>query len=454
MNRKNLLKSFLSSISYDKKLAKYDVKSCIVWTKTLAKKGIIKPKQSQKILKLLTILQKYPEKIVNEEDIHLAVETTLEKMLKRDKEIAGIIRTARSRNDLVVSDERLYIKEEMLNIISHVKQLVYSIVTIAEKNLDVIMVGNTHFQPAQPVLFSHYILCFAWWLLRDVDRLKDCYKRIDVSVLGSGAFAGTSFEIDRQQVAKELGFSKISDNSVDSVSDRDFIIEFVAHLAILSMHLSRIAEELIIWCHPAFGYISLPERLTSFSSIMPQKKNPDYLELIRAKTSRVYSDIIGILTLTKSLPLTYNRDLQEDKIYLFDAVEVVKEKVAVMDEIFKNMIVNQKSLKKQIDEFDYIFATEIANFMVKELKLIFKTAYNKTKQLIEYCMKKSKKIKEVDYTEYRKIFGEKFSKKCYEKLLEYLKVENLIRQYKNYGNTSPQQVKNQIFKIKNLIKKI
>ncbi|MFN3551079.1 MAG: argininosuccinate lyase [Endomicrobiia bacterium] len=321
---KNLLKEFLSSFKFDFKLAKYDILSCIAWTELLIKNKIVDKTQGEKIIRILQNIKKNPKKILPSEDIHFAVEETLEKLLGKQKHLAGIIRTARSRNDLVVSDERMFLKEEIKEIIKLLKSLVSTIVKLAEKNFDISMVGYTHLQPAQPVLFSHYILSFAWWFVRDIERLKDCYKRVDVSVLGSAAFAGSSFEIDRKEIAKKLGFSKVSENSVDSVSDRDFVIEFISCCSIIMMHLSRISEELIIWCNPNFGYISLPKELTSGSSIMPQKQNPDYLELIRGKSAKVYSDLLGILVLMKSLPLSYNRDMQEDKVYLFSCVNTTK----------------------------------------------------------------------------------------------------------------------------------
>jgi argininosuccinate lyase len=450
MNKK-LLENFLSSISYDKVLKPYEIETGIVWTKMLAECGIVDKKDAKKVVMML---EKMKDKdLVYNEDIHFSVESTLEKLLGSKKDLAGIIRTARSRNDLVVSDERMYIKDEIKNINKLINNLVLKIVELAEKNIDVPMVGYTHLQPAQPLFFSHYVLSFAWWLLRDNERLKDCYKRVDILVLGSAALAGTSFKIDRTKVAKELGFSNVSYNSVDAVSDRDFIVEFISCLSILSMHLSRMAEELIIYLTPAFGYIKLQEELTSGSSIMPQKENPDYLELIRGKTARVYANLVGILTLMKALPLSYNRDMQEDKIYLFDSVNVVKECLEVLTLVFSNIVVNKEKLEEHIEKFDFIFSTEIANFLVKNFGFNYKQSYEKLKNILKYCKENKKNLKSLTYEEYKKFLGIEFSQKDYQKLLEIFDVKKLINSYDSLGGTSLNQVKLQIRKIKNICNK-
>ncbi len=446
--KKDLLKNFLSSIDYDKILKPYEIETCIAWTNMLAECGIVDKKHVKKVVSMLKKMKN--KELVYDEDIHFSVETTLEKLLGKKKVLAGIIRTARSRNDMVVSDERMYIKDEIKNIIGLIKNLVLKIVELAEKNIDVPMVGYTHFQPAQPVLFSHYILCFAWWLLRDIERLKDCYRRVDILVLGSAALAGTSFKIDRIKLAKKLGFKDVSYNSVDAVSDRDFIIELISCLSILSMHLSRIAEELIIYLNPAFDYVKLQKKLLSISSIMPQKENPDYLELVRGKTAKIYSNLIGILTLMKALPLSYNRDMQEDKIYLFDSVNVTKECLEVLTIIFSNMVVNKEKLEKDVEKFDYIFSTELANFVVKNFGVSYKQAYVKLKNILKYCKENKKSLKSLSFEEYKKFLGKNFSQKYYQKLLEIFDVRKLINSHDSTGGTSLNQVKLQIKKIKNI----
>ncbi len=450
----NLLKKFLSSFKFDFRLAKYDIQSCIAWTELLIKNKIVDKAQGEKVIKILKKINRNPKKVFPEEDIHFAVEKTLEKFLGKQKHLAGVIRTARSRNDLVVSDERMFLKEEIIEIIKLLKNLILTIVKLAEKNFDIPIVGYTHLQPAQPVLFSHYILSFAWWFLRDIERLQDCYKRVDVSVLGSAAFAGSSFEVDREEIAKKLGFSKISENSVDSVSDRDFIIEFISCCSIIMMHLSRTSEELIIWCNPNFGYISLPKELTSGSSIMPQKQNPDYLELIRGKSAKAYSDLIGILVLMKALPLSYNRDMQEDKVYLFSCVDTTKQCLEIIDMIFSNLNINIEKLKKDLESYDFILATEIANFFVKEMKYTFKFAHKKVQQLLNFCVENKKSIRELNFDEYKNLVDKKFTKEMFSKLQEILDIKNLAENYKTYGGSSINHVKNQIKNINNLLKKI
>lgn len=452
MNEKELLQKFLSSFGVDKRLVKYDVDNCIAWTELLAKNKVVDKNKAKKVVKTLQqIKHKLDKLLVSSEDVHFAVEQTLEKLLKKDKDLAGIIRTARSRNDLVVSDERMFLKEQMVELINLLKKLVSSIVEVAQKNIDLPMVGYTHLQPAQPVLFSHYVLSFAWWFVRDIDRLKDCYKRVDVSVLGSAAFAGSSFKINIKEFAKKLKFTKVVDNSVDAVSDRDFIVEFISCCAMVMMHLSRIAEEFIIWCSPNFGYISLPENLTSGSSIMPQKQNPDYLELIRGKTAKVYSDLLGILTLMKNLPLTYNRDMQEDKNYLFSAVDTTKDCVKVMTLIFKNLKLNNEKFVEDVKKYDFIFSTEFANFLVTHMGLSFKTAHKKVQDVLKYCRQNNKKLTELKFEELRPFLGKSFDTEAFNKLKEKIK-ENIADMYKTYAGSSLQQVRFQINKLKKIVK--
>lgn len=449
MNKK-LLESFLSSFNIDKRLAKYDIDTCIAWTELLLKNKIIKKQQAKKVISALKKMRN--QNIVPSEDVHFAVEKTLEQLLKDEKDLAGVIRTARSRNDLVVSDERMCIKEEIKNIVALLKKLILSVLKFSKENIEVPMVGYTHLQPAQPVLFSHYVLCFAWWFLRDIERLKDCYKRVDVSVLGSAAFAGSSFEIDRKEVAKKLGFSKVSENSVDSVSDRDFMAEFIFCCATVMMHLSRVAEELIIWCNPNFGYIKLPKELTSGSSIMPQKQNPDYLELIRGKSSKVFADLLGILVLMKGLPLSYNRDMQEDKTFLFSAVDTTKDCVEVAKVIFENITVSSERLKEDLSKYDFVLATEFANFLVESLNIPFKLAHKKTQQLIEYCVKNKKKITQLTLEDINEALDANIKKEDFERLKQRLDFSKAASNYKTIGGSSKKEVYSQIKKIERMLR--
>ncbi|MCX7910611.1 MAG: argininosuccinate lyase [Endomicrobia bacterium] len=452
MKEKSKLKKFLSSFYLDKKLAKYDAEACIVWTQQLVKNKIIKKQQAEILIDALKKIKNKPEKIKKSEDIHFALEVTLEKMLKENKNLAGIIRTARSRNDLVVSDERMFIKEEIVSIVKLLKNVIESIINLSIKNIDVAMVGYTHLQPAQPVLFSHYILSFAWWFIRDIERFKDCYRRVDVSVLGSAAFAGSSFEIDRKEVARKLKFMEISHNSVDSVSDRDFIAEFIFCCATVMMHMSRIAEEFILWSSPNFGYIKLPKELTSGSSIMPQKQNPDYLELVRGKATKVYCDLLGILVLMKNLPLTYNRDMQEDKVYLFSSVDVVKDCLDIIKLVFDNVKLNVEKMKNDLLKYDFILSTEIANFLVEKLNLSYKEAHRRVRQLIEYSLKVNKKLTELNYKDYQSVIN--ISSNMFDELKDRLSIEKVGCRYKTFGGSSISEVKRQIKKLKSLLIKL
>ncbi len=451
---KQLLEQFLSSYNEDKRLAKYDIQSCIVWTEMLVKQGIVEKTKAKKVISKLKELQHKFDKIkINKtEDVHYVVETMLENLLGKDKLLSGIIRTGRSRNDLVVNDERLFLKDEIKEIIKLLKQVIVEILKLAEKNLDVIMCGMTHLQPAQPVLFSHYIMSFSWMFYRDIERLKDCLSRVDVSVLGSSAFSGTTLNIDRKEVAKKLGFSKVSTNSVDSVSDRDYVIEFISSCAILMMHLSRMMEEFILWLTPNFGYISLPPQLTTGSSIMPQKQNPDYLELTRGKTAVVYGSLVGILTLMKSLPLSYNRDMQEDKLFLNKTVDTVKECLQVVKIIIKNLKVNKEQMNKSV-EHGFILATELANWLVTNLGIPFKSAHKIVSKIVEYCVKNQKNFIELEYEEIaRTLNNKKFNKEKFLIMKKEVSVENVIMKTNTYGGTSLSRVKQQISELKNILK--
>ncbi len=452
---KDLLKKFVSSFDYDKILAKYDIENNIAYLKNLVEINVVNKKDAKKILGLLTNLKKNLPKILESEDIHFAVEKTLENNLKnKSKSLAGIIRTARSRNDLVVSDERLYLKEEIELIIHLIKETILAIINLAEKNLDIIMCGNTHLQPAQPVLFSHYILSFAWMLERDIERLKDCYIRVNVSVLGCAAFAGTTFNIDRIKIANYLGFKNVSQNSVDSVSDRDFIIEFISCCSVLMIHLSRICEEFILWLNPNFGYIELPKELTTGSSIMPQKQNPDYLELIRGKSAKVIGNLVSILTLMKGLPLTYNRDMQEDKIYLFNSVDETKNSLKVINKIFKELRLNKKKLLQSL-KFDYILATEFANFLVNKFKIEFKSAHKIVNNCVNYCKEKEIRLTSMNIEEYNKLLSPiKIDKKIFNELKVRLDFGNIVNSTNSFGGTSVKQVKVQIKNLKKMLKSL
>ena len=380
------MKEFTSSISFDKNLAVYDIAGSIAHAKMLGKCNIISPEESQKIVaaleEILKDVQKNGWSISEEaEDIHTWVENNLKEKIG---DIAGKLHTARSRNDQVALDERLYLKEEVHKIQDLLKDLQASLLLIAEKNIDVIMPGYTHLQHAQPILFSHHLLAYFHKFNRDKGRMKDLFKRMDVLPLGSAALAGTSFPIDREYVAKKLNFSMISENSLDAVSDRDFILEFLSASAILMMHLSRLSEEIILWSSKEFDFIELDDSFCTGSSIMPQKKNPDAAELIRGKTGRVYGNLINLLTVMKALPLAYNHDMQEDKEPLFDTVSTLENSLFLMSKMIETMRINKEKMEKST-KGDFSTATELADYLVKK-GLSFREAHKLIGKIVLYCL--------------------------------------------------------------------
>ncbi|MFN3966314.1 MAG: argininosuccinate lyase, partial [Endomicrobiia bacterium] len=439
------LNNFIKSFDFDKKLAIYDIEGSIAYAENLSKCKVISKSDAKKII---SGLKKIKNKIISgkeiqpAEDIHYAVENELIKTI--GKEIAGKLHTGRSRNDQVVVDMKLFLKDEIKNIVNLLGKLQKVILKIADENINVIMPGYTHLQPAQPVLFSHWILSYCWMIQRDKERFKDCYKRIDELPLGASAFAGTSFPIDRKNLAKLLKFSKISENSVDTVSDRDFIIEFLSCCAITQMHLSRLSEEIIIWLNPQFDFIKISDKFTSGSSIMPQKRNPDAFELIRAKTGRIYGALVNILTVMKALPLSYNRDMQEDKPPMFDATETLKSSIDIMAEMLKTLKVNKEKMESALQK-NYIYATELADYLARK-KVPFRIAHSIVKKIVSDCIKKNQEIKELTIDKLKK-YSSHFQKDIY----KYLRPEKIINTKKSYGSTSLKSVKSQIKKLSSLI---
>jgi argininosuccinate lyase len=326
--------------------------------------------------------------------VHFAVE---QELIKKIGPAGGKMHTARSRNDQVALDIRLYLRAETYVVLELIKKLQLAISAVAKKNLDTVMPGYTHLQPAQPVLFSHHLLAYGAMLLRDSARLKDCLKRINVLPLGSAALAGTSFPIDRKYVAKLLGFDGITENSMDAVSDRDFAIEFVSALSLILMHLSRLSEELVLWSSEEFGYIRLADEYTSGSSIMPQKRNPDCAEVVRGKAGRVYGDLFALLTIMKSLPLAYNRDMQEDKPPVFDAVDAVKACLEISAGMIASMKVNEVKMKAALGR-GFLSATELADYLSRK-GMPFRTAHGIVRDMVLYCAGKGISLKDLTDSE-------------------------------------------------------
>ncbi len=441
----DIVEKYTESISFDKRLWKHDIEGSIAHTKMLAKQGIISNDDSQKIIKGLLEIKEAIEAgkfqfNIELEDIHMNIEAAL---IEKIGEVGGKLHTARSRNDQVALDLRLYLREEIKVIISLIKRLELVFVELAEKNLTVVMPGYTHMQRAQPILLSHHLMAYAHMFDRDRLRFEDSLKRVNILPLGSCALAGTSLNIDRQFTAEILGFNQISENSIDSVSDRDFAIEFLCNASILMMHISRIAEELIIWASQEFSFIELSDAFTTGSSIMPQKKNPDVAELMRGKTGRIYGNLISLLTTMKGLPLSYNRDMQEDKEPVFDTVDIIKMTLQVIIKMLEATSFNVQRLSETADE-GFSTATDIAEYLTKE-GLPFRTAHEITGKIVKYCIDNNKKLGSLTLSEY-KGFSYLFNTDIYQVITP----SGSINLKNSEGGTSVESVRKQInqFKLK------
>ena len=376
------------------------------------------------------------------EDIHMNIEARL---FEKIGEVAGKLHTARSRNDQMALDLRLFVKEETRKTIGKITALQTSLAELAEENKDVIMPGYTHLQQAQPVLLAHHLLAYFEMFQRDKERFQDCMRRTDVLPLGSGALAGVPYPIDREFLARQLGFSKVSNNSLDAISDRDFIVEYEAAAAIAMMHLSRLAEELILWSSTEFDFIEIGEAFTAGSSIMPQKKNPDVAELARGKTGRVYGHLTGILTIMKSLPLAYNRDMQEDKEGLFDTVDTLQSSLEAFAGMIRTVEVNAERIA-EVMKADYILATDLADYLVNK-GMPFRKAHGVVAKLSEYAMSRGKTFRELGRREYRE-FSPLFTGDVYD-----ITAESSVAARNVVGGTSPQQVAKALRRARRLIKK-
>jgi len=434
-----IVEHYTESISFDRRLWKYDIEGSIAHAKMLARQGIITETDAEKIVKGLEEIYsdmrdgkfEYREEL---EDIHMNIETAL---INRIGEIGGKLHTARSRNDQVALDTRLYVRAEVKEICVLLRDLEVTFVAIAETNLDVIMPGYTHLQRAQPVLLSHHFMAYAHMFDRDRMRLEDLLKRINVMPLGSCALAGTSLSIDRHYVADLLKFDAISENSMDAVSDRDFAIEFVSCAALCMMHISRISEELILWSSEEFAFIGMADAFTTGSSIMPQKKNPDVAELMRGKTGRIYGNLMNLLTIMKGLPLTYNRDMQEDKEPLFDTVDTIKTTIKILNELLKSISVNKDKMGSSADA-GYATATDIAEYLVRK-GIPFRTAHERTGRIVRYGLENQKRLSDLSIDEYKS-----FSEVIEEDIYAFIGTSASVGARTTYGGTSPEAVKRQI----------
>ena len=430
---------FNSSVSFDARMYKQDISGSIAHATMLGDTGIIDKCESEKIVEGLTgILNDIDGgKLLidpNAEDIHMFVEQVLTERLG---DTGKRLHTARSRNDQVALDIRMYLRDEILEIISMARELTETLCTIAEDNLDTVMPGYTHLQRAQPITFAHHLMAYANMLVRDLGRLADTYKRMNVMPLGSGALASTTYPIDRRQVSAMLGFDDITQNSLDGVSDRDFCIELCSALSILMMHLSRFSEEIVMWCSWEFKFIELDDAYSTGSSIMPQKKNPDITELIRGKTGRVYGDLNTLLVMMKGLPLAYNKDMQEDKEAIFDALDTVKLCIKTFIPMLATMKVNRENMRAAAAK-GFINATDCADYLVKK-GLPFRDAYKITGTLVAMCIERGTTLEELPLEDYRKLC-DTFEEDVYEAI----KLENCVNSRKVPGGPAPEAVRNQI----------
>lgn len=392
---------FNSSIRFDQRMYAQDIKGSIAHSKMLAKQGIISKEDGEKIaagLKdiLCDIENSKVEFLIDAEDIHMNIEKLLTDKIG---ESGKRLHTGRSRNDQVALDLRMYILDEMSEISDMLKHLMSVLISLAEQHTETVMPGYTHLQKAQPITFAHHVMAYFEMIKRDYDRLCDCRKRTDVMPLGSGALAGTTYPLDREFVAAELGFSAVTQNSLDGVSDRDFAIEFSGCLSILMMHLSRFCEELILWSSHEFSFVEMDDAFSTGSSIMPQKKNPDVAELIRGKTGRVYGDLMGLLTTMKGIPLAYNKDMQEDKEPVFDAIDTVKMCLPVFCDMISTMTVKKDNMLKGA-KGGFTNATDAADYLVKK-GMPFRDAHAVCGKLVFYAISKDKSLDELTIDEFK-----------------------------------------------------
>ncbi len=434
-----VVETFTESISFDRKLWKHDIEGSIAHAKMLAKQRIITSKESAAIIAGLSetaeAISRGKFRFSPElEDIHMNIESSL---TERIGDPGRKLHTARSRNDQVALDLRLYLREQILNIISLIRKLQKTFVVIAERHRETVMPGYTHLQRAQPVLLAHHLLAYVEMFQRDHERFRDCIQRTDSCPLGSCALAGTSLPTDRMYTAKLLGFSKISRNSIDAVSDRDFALEFLSCAAIAMMHLSRLAEELILWSSEEFRFVEISDRFTTGSSIMPQKKNPDVAELMRGKTGRVYGNLMALLTLMKGLPLAYNRDMQEDKPPVFDSAETLTACLSVLLEMLKEVKFNTARLRETAAG-GYSTATDIAEYLVRK-GVPFRAAHEITGRIVLYCISRNIPLTGLSVRELRT-----FSPALTEDILAILDPVASVKARSSFGGTSPSEVKRQL----------
>lgn len=429
-----LAQAYGASVRYDRRLYPYDVAGSIAHARMLAKQGIISSEDADAIVSGLNSIEEDIRKGVFEfreelEDVHMNIEAAL---IERVGEAGGRLHTARSRNDQVALDMRLFTRDAITHTQTAIRELQHALLALAEANRQAVIPAYTHLQRAQPVLLAHHLLAYFEMLQRDADRFQGCLGRANVLPLGSGAVAGVAYDIDRGLVARELGFDSVSRNSMDAVSDRDFLLEFEAAAAICMMHLSRLAEEVILWSSAEFGFIEMDDAYTTGSSIMPQKKNPDVAELARGKTGRVYGNLMALLTTMKALPLAYDRDMQEDKEGFFDTVDTLLASLEVFAGMVSTMRIRADSMAEAV-QGGYLLATDLADYLVGK-GLPFRQAHDTVARLVTHAAEQAKTLAELDLDEYRR-FSPRFGEDVRD-----ITVASSLAGRASAGGTAPNQV--------------
>ncbi len=434
-----LVENYTASIRFDKRLYRYDIEGSMAHCRMLVRQGLLTEEEGDALVQGLSeILREIEHGILifedSQEDIHMAIE---QRLIEKVGEVGGKLHTGRSRNDQVALDIRLFLRDEIKGTIADLRDLQQALVTQAKANLSVIMPGFTHLQHAQPVLFSHHLMAYYEMLNRDRQRLEASIARVDVSPLGSGALAGTSLPIDSSVTAELLDFPAVSRNSIDAVSDRDFIIEFIAAAALIMMHLSRMCEEIILWSSTEFGYLELSETFCTGSSMMPQKKNPDVPELVRGKSGRVYGHLMSLLTMMKGLPLAYNRDLQEDKEPLFDTIDTVRQSLTILARLWEHVRANRERLNEMATA-SHSMATDLAEYLVVN-GIPFRQAHQTVGKIVRYCTDHGKDLHEMTLDEFRG-----FSKVISEDIFGVLDLKKSVDSRSSAGGTASKQVQEAI----------
>lgn len=430
-----LVEAFTSSLAVDRRLYAQDVQGSIAHAQTLQRAAVLTKREAATIIEGLNRVRRELDAdrfafVPQDEDIHMAIERRLTELIGP---VGGKLHTGRSRNDQVTTDLRLYLRDALALLAEEIRQFQRTLVVQARRHADVVMPGYTHLQRAQPVLFAHHLLAYVDMMERDKCRLRDALTRVNVMPLGSGALAGTNYPIDREYTARLLGFASVSENSLDAVSDRDYVLEVVSALAILAMHLSRLSEELVLWSSQEFQFIDLPDSCCTGSSMMPQKKNPDVPEIIRGKTGRVYGHLMGLLTVLKGLPLSYNRDLQEDKEALFDALDTVRGSVTLCAELMKGLAVNRAAIARAADS-GFLLATELADYLVTK-GLPFREAHEVTGRIVRDCLDSRRDLRELTLSDLRR-YSDRFEKD----VLDAITLEGAIERKAQVGGTARKRV--------------